>query len=187
MNLKTFSAIIFTVLVNISVFSQKQPDNPNTQNNNSNQKTNSGFFNDDPDFMINFLGQVPTKNESEVDTEVGKVLMITYMLEEGSSVAYMIAKARYPAEKIRNSNPDDMLNASVNGFIGNLKLIISEKRDISLGIYPGKFFKSKSSIYYNATADYLVKNTLYQIAILRADRAPTEKEIQDFIFTFALK
>jgi hypothetical protein len=187
--MKTYKFIFLSLILffSITAYSQKQPDVPDQTNNNSNNNSNAtGYFKDDPDFIINFFGQTPSKNDQNVDTDAGKTLMTTYMYQEGETVIYMLAKAVYPPNSVMG-DPDARLEKSISGFTGSLKLTVTEKKDIRLGTYPGKIFKASSDSYFNATADYLVKNVLYQIAVLRTDRMPTEKEVQDFIYSFSLK
>ena len=181
---KTAKYFMFFLFVTISLsgFSQKNPQNTNNQS--VNQRN---LFDTDPNFKMYFFGIEPTRSESTVPTELGNILMVTYMYEEGTNAAYMLARAAYPKEKVKNSNPKDMLNGAISGFNDNLKLIISTQKDIKIKNYPGIYFESSGGTYFTAATFYLVDNVLYQIAILRADRKPTTTEINKFLFSFQLK
>lgn len=152
-----------------------------TEMNTSNSKMKE-FTSDDGSFSINFPG-TPTKDESPVQTELGSLDMVTYMYEEGMS-AYMVAYSDYPEVATEASDPYDLLEGAKGGYVGNIGLEIKKEEKSELDGKPGIYFEAEGGGYYTVVQDYLDDNRLYQIAILRMDRNPSEKEIEDFIKTF---
>ena len=154
----------------------------------SNSKTNANLYNNDPDFRINFFGKTPDREVSPVDTDLGVINMTTYMIEESSSEVYMVAIADYPKEYMSASDSKSMLNSAKDGYLGGQGFTVSSERNLSIDGHSGIYFEASSNNgYYTAAADYLVENRLYQVVILRTDRAPTQSEIQNYIFSFELK
>ncbi len=145
--------------------------------------TDNRFVSEDGSFKINFPGE-PSKEESPVETELGVLEMVTYMYEEGKS-AYMVAYSDYPAAAIEAAEPYDLLDGAKGGYVGNIGLELKKEDNKSeLDGVPGIYFEAEGGGYYTAVQDYLLDNRLYQVAILRLDRAPTEKEIEAFIKSF---
>jgi len=128
----------------------------------------------------------PTENQQTVETAVGDIIMYSVMYE-GTEAVYMLAYSDYPEQHIKNSNSTDLLNNAKGGFIGNLGLEVTFENEISIKGNPGIYFKGEGNSYYAVMKDYLVKNRLYQIGILRVDKYANEKEIDGFINTFKLK
>lgn len=139
----------------------------------------------DSKFKINFPGE-PSEKEQDVETAVGPITMYSLMYE-GYNSAYMLAYSDYPSSFIKDGNKADLLDNAKGGFIGSLGIEVTYERKISIKGHPGIYFKAEGSGYYCVMKDYLVNNRLYQIGILRADRFPTNKEIDDYINTFSLK
>jgi len=149
-----------------------------------NKTNNKDYFTShDENFKVNFPG-TPSKEESNVETDAGTIPMVTYMYE-GSNSAYMIACADYPMEIIKASELYELLEGAKGGYLGNLGLTVTKENNKSdLDGVPGVYFEAEGGGYYTVVQDYLLENRLYQIAILRLDRAPTQKEINDFIKSF---
>lgn len=148
---------------------------------------NYNYFEEDPAFRINFNGEHPSKEVSPVETAIGTINMTTYMVEDGSSIVYMVAISDYPEEYMGLATDDDLLKSVKEGYVGNMNLNVTTEKQVSHKGNNGIYFEASGGGYYTEVADYLVENRLYQIAILRTDRASTQKEIQDFIFSFELK
>jgi len=176
--------ILIILIVCISFNIEAQVDEPKAATQSKTSST-SNYFNDDPFFRINFKSQ-PTKTANDIETAVGTVKMVTYMVEE-PTVAYMIAYSTYPSNHITANNTQTMLDNAVGGFIGNLQMTLIDQKEISLQGNKGVLFKASSDLYYAIVADYLVNNTLFQIGIMRSDGFPTQNEVNDFIYTFELK
>ena len=178
--------ILLILLVSISLNITAQVEKPRTTAKSKiSIPTNNKFFNDDPLFRIKFKSE-PTRTENEIETDVGIVKMVTYMVEE-PTVVYMVAYSTYPSNHISNMNNKTMLDNAVSGFVGNLGMTLNNQNEIFLNNYQGILFSASSDVYYATVADYLVKNTLFQIGIMSSDRFPSQKEVDNFIYSFQLK
>ncbi|MCF6365253.1 MAG: hypothetical protein L3J35_03530 [Bacteroidales bacterium] len=182
--MKTAISIVISILFFITAHAQipKIPGSATGKSNDIN------YFNDDPDFKINFFGVTPSKTETPVETALGTINMTTYMYEKSSDEIYMVAISAFPEKYIAASNTNDLLESTKGGFCSNLNLEVINSRKVSINSHEGIYFEAvDTGNYYSTVIDYLVNNVLFQIAILRTDRMPTDEEIDNFIFSFALK
>lgn len=139
----------------------------------------------DGNFRINF--PVAPKVESQtIPTEVGNMEMITYLYEKSITEAFMVAISDYPTAMIEAGDVNSLLEGAKNGFLGELGLSIVEENNISLGNNPGMYFKASNETYFVVFKDYLVKNRLYQIGIMRDGSFPSDEAINSFINSFEL-
>jgi hypothetical protein len=136
-------------------------------------------------FKIQFPGE-PSENKETVDTDAGKIDMVTYMYEQGTSKVFMVAYSDYPADMISSNDSKDMLKGAKEGFTGNLQLTIDFEEFFMIDGYQGLYFKASNATYYSAIKQNLVKNRLYQIGILSAEGEVSSTDIQDFLETFEL-
>jgi hypothetical protein len=182
--MKNLSLIVLSIFFSLNLFGQ-QPKSPGT----TTKKTNEyNYFEKNPNFKINFFGIEPSISENPVETEIGTIYMTTYMYEKTMNEIYMVAISDFPEEHIAGSDKTGLLEGAKNGYCNNLNMSVSNSKTVYIDSHQGIYFEASSSDnYYTAAADYLVKNRLYQIAILRIDRMPSENEIKDFIFSFKLK
>ena len=156
-----------------------------------NEVTNNDAFSSEKHaFSINFPA-APVESVKDVPTDVGNIAMTTYTYEESLEVAYMVAVADYPGALIESSDPQDLLAESKGGYIGDLGLTVTKESQKDVGGTPGLYFEAEGSDgetnYFTAVHDVLQENRLFQVAILRTDRMPTQAEIDNFIGTFTLK
>ncbi len=182
--MKTLFTIIISIFFSATLYAQlpKVPGSTNVKSNDIN------YFNDDPNFKINYFGITPSKTETPVETAVGTINMTSYMYEKSKEEVYMVAISAFPKEYMNTANSDELLESTKGGFCNNLNLTVTKSKIISINSYNGIYFEAEQKgNYYSAVSDYLVDNVLYQIAILRTDRIPTQKEINDYIFSFSLK
>lgn len=155
----------------------------NVADNTNTVKEEEAFTSDDGSFKINFPKK-PKKAVAPVETEAGKVDMTTYMYEE-EAFAYMVAYTDYPSLIIDATEPYSLLEKGKDGFIATMALEITKENSKSdLGDVPGIYFEAAGNGYFSVAQEFLVENRLYQIAILRGDRAPNEKEIKEFVKSF---
>ena len=111
--------------------------------------------------------------------------MVTYMYAESDDIIYMLVYSDYPTEAVENSDPYVLLDVAKEGYVeGDMNLDISKEEQNELSGNKGIYFEADGDNGYTAVQDYIVDNRLFQIAILRTDRAPTDKEIKDFIGSF---
>lgn len=182
--MKTIFTIIISIFFSVNLYAQL----PIVPGSTSVKSNDINYFNDDPNFKINYFGIIPSKTETPVETAVGTINMTSYMYEKTNEEVYMVAISAFPKEYMNTANSDELLESSKGGFCKNLNLTVTKSKTISINSYSGIYFEAEQKgNYYSAVSDYLVDNVLYQIAILRTDRMPTQKEINDFIFSFSLK
>ncbi|OQX96489.1 MAG: hypothetical protein B6I20_14370 [Bacteroidetes bacterium 4572_117] len=131
-----FTAII--LVFSISIFAQREEPKTAAQSKSS-STTGSNYFNDDPFFKINFI-KTPSKEANDIETAVGMIKMVSYMVEE-PTVAYMVAYSTYPSSSVNASSAQVMLDNAIGGFIGNLGMTIISQKEISLQGHKGIFFK----------------------------------------------
>ena len=185
--MKYLHSLIVFMFVFGTLYGQ-EPKVPSSTAGKSNDNARTDLFTDDPLFDVYFMGGSPTKSVTPVDTDLGKVTMTSYMYEKTASEVYMVATSVYPEKKLQNSDTQTLLANAKSGFCNQLGVTSEMQKSVSLGGYPGIFFRASGGQgYYAAMADYLIDNTLIQIGILRSDRAPSEKEINDFIYSLRLK
>lgn len=138
-------------------------------------------------FSIDFPG-TPTVSEDIVPTDVGNITMYSYMYEKSVTEAYMVALSDYPSEMVAMSDEGDLLDGGKNGALESLGISkLDEEKDIELkGGHPGKYFKGTNGTYYVVYKMYLVKNRLYQVAVLKDGSYPMGKEFDAFMSSFKL-
>jgi len=184
MDMKTTISIFISMIFFMTVQAQI-PKIPGSASGKSNDKS---YFNDDPNFKINFFGITPSKTETPVETALGTINMTTYMYEKSSEEIYMVAISAFPEKYIASSNTSDLLESTKGGFCSNLNLEVINSKNVTINSHEGIYFEAADTgNYYSVVIDYLVDNVLFQIAILRTDRMPTDDEIDNFIFSFSLK
>lgn len=136
-------------------------------------------------FKIQFPGE-PVESKETVDTDAGKIDMVTYMYEQGTSKVFMVAYSDYPADMISSNDSKDLLKGAKEGFTGNLQLTIDFEEFFMIDGFQGLYFKASNSSYYTAVKQILVNNRLFQVGILSAEGEVSVNDIQDFLETFEL-
>lgn len=168
---------IFFLFGNISF------DNNDIKNdNNPLQKKYHGV---EGNFKIMFPG-VPKKNISDVPTDLGTIKMYQYMYEASQTKVYMVAFSDYPPKYMQASKSMELLQNAKNGFISSLKIKVTEENSIKIGNHPGIMFKASANGWYAVMRDYLIDNRLFQIGIMQEGSEISEKDIEDFIYSFEL-
>jgi hypothetical protein len=140
-------------------------------------------------FKVKFPGD-PVKQQQQVPTQLGNLTMHTFAVEtDGGSQAFMVMYNDYPADQIKNSNTDDLLKACKGGVLSSSNGKVKKDRNITLSGNPGMEFTfsgdSGGRPIECAWRIFLVKNRLYQVAILRFNNAPAEDDVKKFFESFA--
>lgn len=137
-------------------------------------------------FTIAFA-KAPEVSSTPVETAVGTIDMYMFTHEESTAAANMLAYCDYPLSMVNENEPYLTLQNAVDGFISDLQLTVEKTEKLKFGkSYSAIQVKAKSDVFFVVLKDIMVKNRLYQIAIMRSDRYPTEAEIKKFIGSFAL-
>lgn len=141
----------------------------------------------------NFSVQTPytLKESSEsLDTQVGEIEIHSFLGERGNE-SVSVGYTDYPAELVRVSDPERILDGSRDGAVENVNgELVSETR-ISLDGYPGReltisiIAENKQEIVLRGRV-FLVENRLYQIMAVVPKGKENGKHIEDFLQSFTL-
>lgn len=139
-------------------------------------------------FFIIFPGE-PSYTVEDVKTAVGKLKMYTYLYEESSEVAYMVAYIDYPADMVEESDNDVLLEAALEGALSSWGIDINEaeKETTWHSGFKGIFCNEKNGDTYAAYEVILAENRLYQIAILQYGKSISKKSLSAFYDSFEIK
>lgn len=146
------------------------------------------LMSDEGKFFIIFPGE-PEYSAENVKTAVGKLEMHTYLYEESVDAAFMVAYIDYPEDVVEESDNDDLLDAALGGALGSWGIDINK---VSMETrwhdgYKGIYCKDSNDDTYVAYEVILVKNRLYQLAILQYGKAISKKTMNSFYDSFELK
>lgn len=139
-------------------------------------------------FFIIFPGE-PEYSVEEVQTAVGKLKMYTYLYEESTDAAFMVAYIDYPEDMVEESDNDVLLNAALDGALGSWGIDVekAKKETTWHDGYKGIYCKESNDDTYTAYEVILVGNRLYQIAILQYGKSISKKTLSEFYDSFELK
>ncbi len=145
------------------------------------------YVSPDNKFSIRFPAE-PESTSEAVPTDIGDIQMYSVMYEESVNKAYMVAYSDYPANLIEASDPMDLLYGAQSGGLSSLGITEPDvQEEITFDGYPGLFFKANESGVKVVYKVLLVKNRLYQIAVLvTGDVMISDSDISNFIDTFKL-
>lgn len=144
------------------------------------------FTSKDGHFSIQFPGE-PQHASNSVPTDVGDIMMETYMYEKSATEVFMVAYNDYPSIYVDESNADELLEGGKSGALESLGIMTTEVEEkIEVDGHPGIFFTGNNGQYYVVYEVYLVNNRLYQIAILRDGSYPSDEDVANFTKTFKL-
>ena len=147
------------------------------------------YFEGDRHFKINFSGKKPKENFVIADKDKKYPYTITSYGIETAEIAYIVTNISYTTDYLETKKTSELLREMRNKFLSTFGFEITISRDYRIfGGYPGFFFRAtdKKGIY-SACAQYLIEGRYYQIAIVKANTAPTDKEVKEFIYSFELK
>ncbi len=142
-------------------------------------------------FSVSVPGK-PVKQSQIVDTEVGKVEAIYYLVElkEGNLV-YAVAFNDYPKEFADNADTDAVLDGVRNGNIKPHNGTVSSETKIKLDGYPGREYTFDGKLSGDGVPVkghvrlFLVGPRLYQLIVFAAaDSLPEKEDIGRFFFSF---
>jgi len=143
------------------------------------------FYSEDGKFKASFTGTPEVSNES-IPTEVGNIEMFMFMYEKSATEIELLAYSDYPSALVEASDKDQMLQDAKDGAVNNLGAIIVEEKKITYKGYKGLEFKANSSQIYVNYKIFLVKNRLYQIAIMRDGSFASKENVDKFFDSFEL-
>jgi hypothetical protein len=147
----------------------------------------SKFVDEAGGFSINFPSK-PNVTIDSFDTELGKVLMYSFLVESSLSNAKMVTYSDYPVSQQYIKDPYKFIDGAKNGALKSLGIndIIVDKR-ISLDGVPGVEVIGQNEqellIHYKL---FLKGNRLYQIGLLKEGEMEETDEELEFLQSFVL-
>jgi len=136
-------------------------------------------------FSITFPYE-PSYESNPIQTDVGEVMMHTYMYEN-DGVVYMCSYTDYPASLNTEGQSATMLKNAQTGFTNQLQIKVSYENKTLIGNYEGLYFKADNKEVYAVLKSYLIGKRLYQIGIMTYYEYPTQTVIDSFLNSFSLK
>ncbi len=137
-------------------------------------------------FEIKFAG-TPTITSDEVDTDLGKIQMKSFMYEITSEEVQMVAYNDYPKDMITEDSRAEMLEGGKSGALSSLGIEnLDVDEEITLGKNKGIRFEGNNGTYYVKYNMYLIENRLYQVAILKTESYPDKSTSDAFFKSFKL-
>lgn len=132
----------------------------------------------------------PQQKSQSVSTAARNVNLVYFQVE--GKVSYYVNYADYPADAIKNSNADAVLEGALNGQIQSTNSTSNgDEKAISLGQVPGRevSFKTTQSGVKSTSLSrvYLTNNRLYQLIVVYADSdKPADTEVNAFFDSFQI-
>lgn len=145
----------------------------------------------DGKFAAKMPGQ-PEKSSMTEPTEVGPILIETYMYEESATKVYIIGYNDYPSVLFEDASEDEIMEAienAIDGATSSMGIdIIEEVKVLDMDGTPGLMIKGKSSTnsFHTHYKAYLRDNRLYQVGILRDGSYPVDEKSDIFFGNFKL-
>jgi len=138
-------------------------------------------------FSVNFIEE-PVKAVDTFDTEIGKIVLHTFMLEESATLAKTVTYSDYPQNVVDKSDPYDILNSAKQGAIKSLGINQIEKDEkINENGVPGYELIGSNELDFHIHYKLLLKeNRLFQIGVLNEGSLDENQKEQDFIESFVL-
>ena len=143
------------------------------------------FHSEDGKFKIIFSGE-PTHTPEIIPTEIGDIKMHMFMYEKSITEAEMVAYNDYPSAMVDLVDADQMLQDAKKGSVESLGATITEEKVITYNGHKGLEFKANSSQYYVNYKVFIVKNRLYQIALMRDGSYAVQDDVDNFFNSFEL-
>lgn len=137
------------------------------------------------EFAIAFMNE-PQKTVDTFQTELGEVVLYSFMEETSSTNAHMLTYSDYPVNDKYISQPYKFIDGAKEGALKSLRIdnIILDER-IDLGGVPGVEVKGTNSqnlyIHYKL---FLKGSRLYQIGLLKEGEAEESEAELEFMESF---
>lgn len=138
-------------------------------------------------FSVDFQNE-PIYAVDTFETEIGEIIMHTFMLEESETLAKTVTYSDYPSELIKLKDPYLILESAKQGAIRSLEIntIIKDEK-INQGKYPGfELIGTNEMGFYIHYKLLLKENKLFQIGILKEGDFKDSKKELDFIESFVI-
>jgi len=129
------------------------------------------------------------ESQEAVQTAAGEIMMYLFMYETSSS-ARLVGYADYEKELVSRVDPEELLNGTRDGAVGNVNGILQKETRITIDGFPGRDLEFSAIIEAKVVSArariYLVENRLYQILALEESSTGVSDEMIAFIDSFKL-
>ena len=148
-------------------------------------KSSTNYVNEAGKFAINFPSE-PQLSVDSFNTELGKVIMYSFLVETSVSKAQMVTYSDYSVSQQYISDPYKFIDGAKEGALRSLGIddVIVDKR-ITLQSVPGVEVIGQNGqelfIHYKL---FLKGNRLYQVGLLKEGEMEETEEELDFIQSF---
>ncbi len=138
-------------------------------------------------FSVDFQ-QEPIKAIDTFETEIGEIILHTFMIEESEKIAKTVTYSDYPKKVTKSKDPYEILNSAKQGAIKSLGInnIIKDDKFTENGIPGYELIGSNDLGFYIHYKLFLKENRLFQIGVLKEGESTKSKKEQDFIESFVV-
>ena len=128
------------------------------------------------------------KNSQSIPTKVGNIELVTYTSSDSKSgTAFIVGYSDYPAELVKLSNPQKLLESAKNGQVSKTKGKLVSEKQISIQGYPGIEVQIASEMGVTLYGRlYMIENRLYQILSAVPSSQKLDNEIAQYLESFQL-
>jgi len=143
-----------------------------------------------------FSVEMPTKPQTQSTRQkiVGGELVYHFYISQlaGGDQVFMVSRNDYPAENLKATDTQTLLDACVNGAVKSRQGKLLTEENVKLNGYPGR------SITFSGTADsqplmvwhhcYFAENRLFQVMVMaKKNNQPTPRQISRFLSSFKIQ
>jgi peroxiredoxin len=132
-----------------------------------------------------------TEEVQSVDVPNAGTIATHMFSGDRNNISYFVAYADFPEDLIAQSDPEKMLDGSVNGAVGNVNGVLVGQSKISLSGNPGREILANAKLPNGQDATlkahiYLVQNRLYQVLILSLKGQVSNDVMMQYLDSFTL-
>lgn len=142
-----------------------------------------------PEGKFSILGPAQfQKNSQSIPTKVGNIELVTYTASDSKSgTAFIVGYSDYPAELVKLSNPQKLLESAKTGQVSKTKGKLVSEKQISIQGYPGIEVQIVSEMGVTLHGRlYMIENRLYQILSAVPTSQKLDNEITQYLESFQL-
>ena len=130
------------------------------------------------------------ESTQSVDTKAGKIDLHLFVADKGNK-SYMVMYSDYPAEAVKASDPEKMLDGSRDGAVSNIHGQLISEAHIAFDGFPGRDLtisakNEKGQAMTLRIHYFLVENRLYQVLAIYTSDQENKAEIDGFLTSFKL-
>lgn len=147
----------------------------------------NSFQDENKIFSIDFK-QEPIKAVDTFDTEIGEIVLHTFMVEESAILAKTVTYSDYPKAASELKEPYKILNSAKQGAVKSLGInqIIKDEKITENGVPGYELIGSNELGFYIHYKLFLKENRLFQIGLLKEGEPKESKNELDFIKSFVI-